>query len=79
MPNVALHGLQVTAGNDVRVQSANVDIGTTGGVRLGGTFAAPTLAGSFRSTSGSLSFYRAFNIERGEVTFEPSERAGLPT
>ncbi len=72
MPNVALHGLQVTAGNDVRVQSANVDIGTTGGVRVGGTLAAPTLAGSFRSTSGSLSFYRAFNIERGEVTFEPS-------
>ncbi len=34
--------------------------------------AAPTLAGSFRSTSGSLSFYRSFNIERGEVTFEPS-------
>ncbi len=30
IPNIALHGLQVTAGSDVRVQSANVDIGTTG-------------------------------------------------
>ncbi len=72
MPKVAFHDLNVTAGRDVRVQSANVDIGTTGSVRLGGTLAAPTLAGGFRSTGGSLSFYRAFNIERGDVTFDPS-------
>ncbi len=72
LPKVAFSGLHVTAGSDVRVQSANVDIGTTGAVRLGGTLNAPTLAGGFRSTGGTLSFYRAFNIERGEVTFDPS-------
>lgn len=72
MPNIAFQGLDLTVGPDVRVQSANVDIGTTGAVRLGGTLDAPTLSGGFRSTGGSLSFYRAFNIERGEVTFEPS-------
>ena len=72
LPNVAFDRLQLRAGRDVRVQSANVDIGTTGAARLGGTLAAPTLAGDFRSTGGSLSFYRAFNIERGDVTFDPA-------
>ncbi len=74
-PNIAFNGLQVAAGQNVRVQSANVDIGATGAVRLGGTLGAPSLAGQFRSTGGSLSFYRSFNIERGDVTFDPS--AGL--
>jgi hypothetical protein len=72
LPEVVFDGLQIAAGPNVRVQSANVDIGTTGTVRLGGTLDAPTLAGQFHSTGGSLSFYRTFNIEHGNVTFEPS-------
>jgi len=71
--DVAFDNLQLTAGPDVRVQSANVDIGATGAVRLGGTLGAPTLAGGFHSTGGSLTFYRAFNIERGDVRFDPAD------
>ncbi|HLY03478.1 MAG TPA: translocation/assembly module TamB domain-containing protein, partial [Candidatus Cybelea sp.] len=72
LPNVAFDGLQVAVGQNVRVQSANVDIGATGAVRLGGTLEAPSLTGQLRSTGGSLNFYRSFNIERGDVTFAPS-------
>jgi hypothetical protein len=73
--NVAFDNFNIAAGPNVRVQSANVDVGATGAVRLGGTLAAPTLAGEFNSTGGSLSFYRNFNVERGNVTFDPA--AGL--
>ncbi|MGA8575536.1 MAG: translocation/assembly module TamB domain-containing protein [Candidatus Cybelea sp.] len=72
LPDVAFQNVRIAAGPNVRVQSANVDVGATGEVRLGGTLEAPTLAGAFRSTGGSLSFYRNFNIERSEVTFDPS-------
>jgi autotransporter translocation and assembly factor TamB len=72
LPNVAFNGVQFSAGPDVRVQSANVDIGTTGAVRLGGTLNAPTLAGGFHSTGGSLSFYRTFYVQSGDVHFDPS-------
>jgi hypothetical protein len=73
--NVAFDNFNITAGSNVRVQSANVDVGATGAVRLGGTLTAPTLAGAFHSTGGSLNFYRSFNLESGNVTFEPA--AGL--
>lgn len=72
LPNVAFDGVQFAAGPDVRIQSANVDIGTTGAVELGGSLDAPTLAGGFHSTGGSLSFYRTFYVERGDVHFDPS-------
>jgi autotransporter translocation and assembly factor TamB len=72
LPDVAFQNVRIAAGPNVRVQSANVDVGATGEVRLGGTLEAPTLAGAFQSTGGSLSFYRNFNIERSEVTFDPS-------
>lgn len=72
LPNVAFNGVRIIAGNDVRLQSANVDIGATGEVALAGTVEAPTLAGSFQSTGGSLSFYRTFNLESGNVTFRRS-------
>ncbi len=71
LPNVAFHNVRLAVGSNVRVQSANVDVGTTGAATLGGTLDAPTLAGSFRSTGGSLSFYRNFSIERAEVRFDP--------
>ena len=72
LPIVAFESLSVSAANNVRVQSGNVDIGAAGEVAIGGTSAAPSLAGSFRSTGGSLSFYRTFNLENGTVTFDPS-------
>jgi autotransporter translocation and assembly factor TamB len=72
VPNIAFSGLQVAVGPNVRVQSANVDIGATGAIRLGGTLYKPSLAGQFTSTGGSLSFYRSFNIESGNVTFSPT-------
>jgi hypothetical protein len=72
LPNVTFNGVQLGVGPNVRIQSANVDIGTTGAVRLGGTLNAPTLAGGFHSTGGSLSFYRTFYVQRGDVHFDPS-------
>jgi TamB, inner membrane protein subunit of TAM complex len=72
LPDIAFSNLRITAGNNVRVQNANVDIGATGDVTLGGRLAAPALAGSFRSTGGSLSFYRSFNLQSGTVSFERS-------
>lgn len=72
LPDVGFDALQIAAGPNVRIQSANVDIGATGAVRLGGTLDSPSLSGEFRSTGGSLSFYRNFNIERGTVTFDPA-------
>ena len=70
LPEVAFENLSIAAGPNVRVQSANVDIGATGTATLGGTLSSPTLTGSFTSTGGTLSFYRTFNIESGSVTFD---------
>jgi hypothetical protein len=72
LPGVAFRSVQIKAGDDVRLQSPNVDIGATGDVALGGTLDAPTLAGSFQSTGGTLSFYRTFTLESGAVNFQPS-------
>lgn len=71
-PAIAFHRLRLVAANDVRVQSPNVDVGAEGGVTIGGTLAAPSLAGSFVSTGGTVSFYRDFRIAYGSVTFDPS-------
>jgi len=65
--------LTVQAANDVRVQGSGVDVGARGAVTVGGTLAAPTLDGSLRSTDGSLSLYRTFALQRGVVTFAPSD------
>jgi TamB, inner membrane protein subunit of TAM complex len=75
LPEVAFDKLRILAGHDVRVQSANVDIGAEGSIVVGGTLRAPTLSGSFSSTGGTLSFLRTFNLESGSVQFQPS--AGL--
>ncbi len=72
LPEVAFANLSIAAGPNVRVQSANVDIGATGTATLAGTLRAPTLGGSFTSTGGTLSFYRTFNLESGSVTFDPA-------
>jgi hypothetical protein len=75
--------LLATAGKSVRVRGngygAGLDIGVTGSARLGGTLATPTLAGAFESTGGTLTYFdRAFRVQRGSVTFSPTDGV-LPT
>jgi len=71
VPPVALN-VTANAGNDVRVQSSNVDVGAQGSVIVGGNLAAPTLNGNFDSTGGTVSFFRTFSIEDAAVRFDPS-------
>ena len=71
LPNLAFSNVRIAAGPNVRVQSKNVDIGTRGDITLTGSLSAPKLAGGFRSTGGSLNFYRNFNLESGLVQFDP--------
>jgi len=73
VPFPVAFALTVNAGNDVRVQGNGVDVGARGAVTVGGTLAAPTLAGSLQSTDGRLSLYRTFTLQRGVVTFVPSD------
>lgn len=70
LPDIALD-LRATVGNDVRVQSTNVDVGAQGAVTLGGTLPHPTLDGSFTSTGGTISFLRTFRINSANVRFQP--------
>ncbi|MHB8147706.1 MAG: translocation/assembly module TamB domain-containing protein, partial [Vulcanimicrobiaceae bacterium] len=69
--------LHVAAAKNVRVRGggygAGLDIGATGAVDLAGTLAAPTLAGRFTSTGGTLTYFdRAFQVRQGDVRFRPS-------
>ena len=68
---IAFDGFTLTSGNDVRVQSPNVDIGATGSLTLNGTLANLQPSGSFSATGGTISFYRTFTLERGTVSFDP--------
>ncbi len=75
--------LQASAGKNVRVRGsgygAGLDIGTSGSVHLGGTLAAPTLAGSFASSGGTLTYFdRAFRVSEGSVRFNAADGV-LPT
>jgi hypothetical protein len=70
--------LEAVAGKNVRVRGngygAGLDIGAQGAVRLGGTLASPTLAGSIKSTNGTLTYFdRAFRVQSGTVTFDPAD------
>lgn len=70
--------LQATAGKNVRVRGsgygAGLDIGVDGSVKLAGTLAAPTLAGGFKSTSGTLTYFdRAFRVQQGNVQFNAAD------
>jgi len=70
-PNAVLD-LALIADRNVRVRSANVDIGARGSVHVGGTLSAPVLAGAFTSTGGTLSYFNTvFRLVDGTVTFEP--------
>jgi hypothetical protein len=70
--------LAATAGKNVRVRGsgygAGLDIGVDGSVKLAGTLAAPTLAGAFKSTSGTLTYFdRAFRVQQGSVQFNAAD------
>jgi len=75
--------VSATVGKNVRVRGsgygAGLDIGARGSVRLGGTLAAPTLAGAFNSTGGTLTYFdRAFRVQQGNVRFSAADGV-LPT
>lgn len=75
--------LHATAGKNVRVRGngygAGLDIGVTGSIAVAGTLAAPTLAGGFDSTGGTLTYFdRAFRVQKGSVRFNASDGV-LPT
>jgi len=71
LPNLDVD-LHVHAGRDVRVQNSNVDLGARGDLAVTGSLGAPSLAGEFHSTGGTISFGRTFTIESGNVKFDPS-------
>ncbi len=75
--------LQATAGKNVRIRGngygAGLDIGVTGSAKLAGTLAKPTIAGTFESTGGTLTYFdRAFRIQQGSVRFNAADGV-LPT
>jgi hypothetical protein len=75
--------LHATAGRGVRVRGngygAGLDIGVAGSVNLRGTLASPTLAGTFDSTGGTLTYFdRAFRVQQGSVRFNAADGV-LPT
>jgi autotransporter translocation and assembly factor TamB len=64
--------LDVSAERNVRVRSANVDIGARGDLRIDGTRDAPQLSGVFTSTGGTLTYFNTvFRLVDGTVTFAP--------
>ncbi|MBV9271870.1 MAG: translocation/assembly module TamB domain-containing protein, partial [Candidatus Eremiobacteraeota bacterium] len=64
--------LHVNVGNDVRVQSPNVDVGARGALAVTGTLAQPQLSGQLESTGGTVSFFRTFRVQSGTLAFDPS-------
>jgi len=72
--------LSIDAASDVRLQGGPVDVGANGRLRVGGTLAAPTVAGQLESVNGgTLSFYRTFRIADGSMLdFDPSDGV-IPT
>ncbi len=70
-PDLALD-FGVDAGRNVRVRSANVDIGARGSVHVGGDLATPQLSGGFDSTGGTLTYFNTvFRLQDGTVRFSP--------
>ncbi|MGP6192561.1 MAG: translocation/assembly module TamB domain-containing protein [Vulcanimicrobiaceae bacterium] len=77
-PNVAFN-VQLSALRNVRVRSANVDIGGQGELNIAGTRSKPRLSGAFTSTGGTLTYFNTvFRLIDGTVTFEP-ENGVIPT
>ncbi|MBD5635669.1 MAG: translocation/assembly module TamB domain-containing protein, partial [Candidatus Eremiobacteraeota bacterium] len=71
-PKGVAFNLDVSAVRNVRVRSANVDIGARGDLHIGGSLDAPSLAGAFTSTGGTITYFNTvFRLVDGTVTFEP--------
>jgi TamB, inner membrane protein subunit of TAM complex len=75
--------VDMVVGKNVRVRGsgfgAGLDIGATGSAQLGGSLAAPTMAGTFSATTGTLTYYdRAFRVQSAKVVFRP-ENGIIPT
>lgn len=75
--------VNLRAGQNVRVRGngygAGMDFSGTGSAILAGTLSAPTLDGTFNSTSGSLTYIdRTFRLINGSVVFTPAQGI-LPT
>jgi autotransporter translocation and assembly factor TamB len=68
---LAFKNFTLAVGNDVRVQSPNVDVGAKGSMTLNGTLAKMTPSGKFVSTGGTVSFYRTFRVQHATVSFSP--------
>ena len=78
MPSVDL-AIKASAGKNVRVHGGAIDLTAGGGVLLAGNLRAPTLAGEFSATRGQIGYFDTnFRLERGVVTFDPTEGL-LPT
>ncbi len=70
-PNLDLN-FSVVAGRNVRVRSANVDIGARGSLQVGGDLALPQPSGVFTSTGGTLTYFNTvFRLQDGTVRFAP--------
>jgi autotransporter translocation and assembly factor TamB len=78
LPSVDL-AVKASAGKNVRVHGGAIDLTAGGGVLIGGNLRAPTLAGEFSATRGQIGYFDTnFRLERGVVTFDPTEGL-LPT
>ncbi len=65
-------GLELGIGRNVRVRSANVDIGATGKVAVAGSLADPKLSGEIKSTGGTIVYFNTvFRLLDGTVAFQP--------
>jgi autotransporter translocation and assembly factor TamB len=72
VPLDAAFDLDLEAGRNVRVRSANVDIGARGSLHVAGTRSAPVLSGAFESTGGTITYVNTvFRLIDGTVSFEP--------
>jgi autotransporter translocation and assembly factor TamB len=75
----ATFNVQLSALRNVRVRSANVDIGGQGELDIAGTRSHPQLSGEFTSTGGTLTYVNTvFRMVDGTVTFQP-ENGVIPT
>jgi autotransporter translocation and assembly factor TamB len=64
--------VNAVAGRNVHVRSDNMDIATSGTVKVGGSLSNLVLDGSFDSSGGTLTYFnRIFRVIGGTVTFEP--------
>lgn len=71
--DVALN-LHLVADRNVRIRSANVDIGGRGSLNVSGTYQAPVLSGEFDSTGGTLTYFNTvFRVQQGTVVFAPAD------